>query len=206
MSRGRYRQQPNRFTGFQEHYYQLALPNPAWQTAWTKAEQYLQTFLRSTLYVHLLRQAPATFLDIEELNSFLLAGTKVWVQMDLVRREEDTIVLYDWKTGPLDQAELRLQLGVYGLYVRQTWPEFAGPGVSIRGIVYDLANDQLLEFELAETTLQETEAMIEASVTQLRSLLLDSEANLTELRRFPMIADLDVCQRCQFRELCGRNR
>ena len=204
--RGRYRQQPNRFTGFQEHYYQLALPSDVWQTAWASAGQYLHTFLRSALYDHLCRQSPATFLDLEELNSFTLAETKVWVQPDLARREEDTIVLYDWKTGPLDQVELRQQLGVYGLYVRKTWPELIGSDVPVHGIVYDLANDHLFEFELDETTLQETEAMVKASVTQLRGLLLDSEATLAELRRFPMIADLDVCQRCQFRELCGRDK
>ncbi len=202
--RGRYRQQPNRLTGFQEHYYRLQLPDRAWRTAWTKAEQNLRTFLRSSLYTHLTRQAPPTFLNIEELKSFELGGTKVWAQPDLVRREEETIVLYDWQTGPVEPAELRQQLGIYALYVRRTWPELTAPGVSMRGIVYDLAGDGLVELELDEAMLAETQTMIESGIAQLRGLLLDPQANLAELRRFPMIDDLTVCRRCQFRELCGR--
>ncbi len=198
--RGRYRQQPNRFTGFQEHYYRLALPGSAWQTAWSRAEQYLQTFLHSHLYAHLARQAPATFLQIEELVSFNLAGVKIWLQPDLIRREEETLVLYDWKTGQIDEAELHQQLAIYALYVRQNWPE-----QPVRGLVFDLAHDHLLEFELAESELPATQTQIETSLAQLQSLLLDPAANLAELRRFPMIDDLSVCRQCQFRELCGRD-
>ena len=204
--RGRYRQQPNRLTGFQEHYYQRQLPDRAWQAAWTQAEQNLRTFLQSSLYAHLTRQAPATFLQIEELTSFELAGARVWVQPDLVRREEESIVLYDWKSGPVEPAELRQQLGVYGLYVRQAWPELAGSAAPMRGIVFDLAGDRLVELELDDSLLAETQTMIKASIVQLRGLLLDPQANLAELRRFPMIDDLTVCRRCQFRELCGRDR
>jgi len=198
---GRYRQQPNRLTGFQEHYYRVKLPPTAWQESWAAAEQSLQTFTRSALYAHLRRQPPATFLDVEELRSFPLAGTKVWVQMDLARREEETLIVYDWKSGTVDEQELRRQLGIYGLYLQRTGPqEVKGR----RGLVYALAEDRLLEFELDEPTLQETQAAVEASITRLRGLLLDPQANLAALRRFPMIDDLSVCRRCQFRELCGR--
>ncbi|MEW5958251.1 MAG: PD-(D/E)XK nuclease family protein [Chloroflexota bacterium] len=198
---GRYRRQPNQLTGFQEHYYRVGLPPSAWQAAWTRAEQLLRTFLQSALYAHLRRQSPATFLDVEELRAFTLAGAKVWVQLDLARREEDTIIVYDWKTGPVEEAEVRQQLGIYGLYLRQAWPE---PVKGVRGIVYALAEDRLLEFELDEPALQETQAAVEAGIAELRARLLEPRSNLAELRRFPMIDDLAECRRCQFRELCGR--
>jgi hypothetical protein len=198
---GRYRQQPNQLTGFQEHYYRVKLSKSTWQEAWTTAEQLLRTFTQSALYAHLRRQPPATFLDVEELRAFSLADTKVWVQMDLARREEETLIVYDWKSGQVDEAELRQQLGIYGLYLQR----FGLEGVKGRkGIVYTLAEDRLLEFELEEPTLRETQAAVEASIAQLRGLLLDPQANLAELRRFPMIDGLTVCRHCQFRELCGR--
>jgi hypothetical protein len=203
---GRYRQQPNQLTGFQEHYYRVKLSKSDWQAAWGQAKNHLRTFLQSALYAHLCRQPPATFLDAEELRSFTVAGTKVWVQMDLARQEEETIVLYDWKTGSVEAQELRQQLGIYGLYVRHAWPEEASADTPLRGIVYNLADDRLFEFELGETTLQETRTMIEARISELQGLLLDPQANLAELRRFPKIDDLNVCRRCQFRELCGRDR
>ena len=202
---GRYRQKPNQLTGFQEHYYQTGLSKSTWQTAWAKAEHTLRTFTQSSLYAHLRRQPASKFLDLETLRSFTLAGTNVWVQMDLVRQERNTIHIYDWKTGSIDEQELRRQLGIYGLYVRHAWPEMATTA-SLQGIVYALAEDRLLEFDLNESVLQEMQTMVEADIIHLRGLLLDPQANLAELRRFPMIDDLSVCQRCQFRELCGRGK
>ncbi len=203
---GRYQQKPNQLTGFQEHYYQTGLTASAWQAAQTRAEHYLRTFLNSTLYAHLQQQTAVTFLNVEELQSFSIGGTKIWVQMDLARREDETIYVYDWKTGSVEPAELRQQLGVYGLYLRQTWPQLRSAQTPMQAIVYLLAEDELLTFPLDEALLQETQAQIEASIMELRGLLLEPEANLAELRRFPMITDLRVCRRCQFRELCGRDR
>ena len=64
---------------------------------------------------------------------------------------------------------------------------------------------KLLEYELDEKALTETQTMVEASMAQFRGLLLEPQTNLAELRRFPMIDDLTVCHRCNFRELCGRD-
>lgn len=196
---GRYRQQPNRLTGFQEHYYRLDLPPTAWQTAWSTAAQTLRAFLRSPLYAYLRQQPPHTFLDVEQLRSFSLFGTKIWVQLDLARQEGETITVYDWKTGPVNQAEVRRQLGIYGLFFRHTRPAV------LQGRVYALAEERLLEFTLDDAALEQSRAMVEAGIARLKELLLDPQANLAELRRFPMIDDLSVCGRCRFRELCGRD-
>jgi hypothetical protein len=201
---GRYQQTPNELVGFQEHYYQTKLPETAWREAWSKAEHYLRTFTQSALYADLRHQPATTFLNVEELQSFLVAGVKVWVQMDLARYAAGVIYLYDWKTGQVAPTELQQQLGIYGLYARYAWPEWTT--VPIRGIVYALAEDRLLELELDDTALQTTQAAIKASISRLQGLLVEPQANLAELRRFPMIDDLSICQRCQFRELCGRER
>jgi hypothetical protein len=202
---GRYRQKPNRYTGFQEHYYQTDPGNDAWKTAWATAETRLKTFLRSPLYAHLRRQSPGTFLEVETLQSFTLAGSKVWVQMDLARQEEDTLVIYDWKTGPtIDKAEVQQQLGIYGLYARHAWPQAAANGL-LRGVIYGVAEDQTLEFDLNAAYLQKMQTTVEAGIARLQNLLFDPQNNLAELKQFPMIEDLTICRQCQFRELCGRD-
>jgi hypothetical protein len=201
---GRYRQQPNQLTGFQEHYYPAKLARSDWQAALAEAEDHLHTFMQSAFYTDLRRQSPVTFLHVEELRSFTMAGTKIWVQLDLARRVGDTIYLYDWKTGPVDPEEWRQQLGVYGLYFQHTWPQITGTRLSFQAIVYLLAENRLVEFELDEPMLQKVQETIVASIAQLKGLLLDAKANLADLQRFPMIDDLSVCRRCQFRELCRR--
>jgi hypothetical protein len=196
---GRYQQQPRHLTGFQEHYYQTGLTQAAWQAVVAQAGQYLHTFLQSDLYADLCQQAAASFLNMEELQSFNLAGTKVWVQLDLARRVDSTIYVYDWKTGQVDLEEVRLQLGIYGLYVRQ-----ATSATSLRALVYLLAENRLLEFDLDENVLAKTQAEVEASIAQLRKALFNAPANLADIGRFSMITDLNICRGCQFRELCGR--
>ncbi len=199
---GRYQQKPNQRLGLQEHYYQTPLPADVWETSWAKAKQLLQTFLNSPLYANLQHQPATTFLKVEELQSFPLKGAKIWVQMDLAHHTDGMIYLYDWKTGQIDTAELQRQLGVYGLYARHAWPSLrAAP---LKAVVYALAEDRLLEFNLSAEMLQKSEAIIETSIMQLQDLLLDSQDNLAQLRRFPMIDNLNLCARCQFRELCGR--
>jgi hypothetical protein len=144
-------------------------------------------------------------LDVEALQSFQLAGTKVWVQLDLARRAEGVIYVYDWKTGSSEEPAVRQQLAIYGLYLRQAYPELVHDTLRLQGLVYRLADDRLLEFDLDDALLQETQTVAGAGIARLRGLLLDDAANLAELRRFPMIDDLSICRRCQFRELCGRD-
>jgi hypothetical protein len=199
---GRYQQKPSQWTGFQEHYYDMNLAPSEWRAAQARAEQLLQVFLHSALYADLRQQAPTTFLNVDDLQSFAMAGTKIWVQLDLARHVDDMIYIYDWKTGPAQLAEMRYQLGIYGLYLQQTRPEWR----SRQAIIYLLAEDKVLTFDLDEAMLQETQAQVEANIAQLRGLLHDAEGNLAELQRFPMTNDLNVCRSCQFRELCGRDK
>jgi hypothetical protein len=200
---GRYRQQPNQRTGFQEHYYRTMLSPPAWSTAWAQAEREVTTFLNSSLYGQ-LKQNPATLLEVDALPSFEVAGEKVWVQFDLARLEPETLYIYDWKTGPVeDEAALRRQLGIYGLYFRMSRPDVAANRI-LRGVVYALAEDRLIDFIVDEALLRQTEQQIKASLRQLRGLLLDPATNLASIEPFPMIDDLPRCAICQFRELCGR--
>lgn len=201
---GRFRQKPNQLTGFQEHYYPTDLAASAWETAQAQAETFLHTFFNSKLYAGLQHGPAIALLKVEELQSFTLAGTKIWVQMDLAQPAGDKIFVYDWKTGPIELADLHRQLGIYGLYLRQSWWSEKAVQPALQAMVYALAEDRVLTFDLDEALLQETQVQVEASVAQLRGLLLDPETNRAELRRFPMISNLDVCRRCQFRELCGR--
>ena len=201
-NQGLYRQHPKKQPGFQEHYYQLGLIDSAWAAAWQQAEQRLLTFLHSSLYAGLQALPRELFLKVESLQWFELAGTKVWIQMDLATHEEGHIVLYDWKTGEVDLTEAKQQLSIYGLFVRHNWPEYNH--LPIRGVVFNLRDDDVQLFELSTPKLQKAEATVQQRIRHLQKLLVDPAANLAELRRFPMINDRRVCSTCRFKELCNR--
>ncbi|RME97243.1 MAG: Dna2/Cas4 domain-containing protein [Chloroflexi bacterium] len=200
---GRYRQQPNKITGFQEHYYQTGVPDAAWAQAVAQAEQLADVFLQSPLYARLLGRPRESFLNIEELQSFEIAGVTVWVQMDLARREDNRIILYDWKTGQIDESAVRRQLGVYALFMQAEHPAWVVQPV--RGVVFALSENRTLEFEFDGEALRKIRAGVEADIARLRGLLGKPAQNLAELRRFPMIENGEACRVCRFRELCGRN-
>ena len=199
---GRFRQSPNKLTGFQEHYYKTNMLPADWQATQSTAEELLQTFLNSDFYANLGSQPAKTFLNVETLQSFTVADVRVWVQMDLARYDGNSIYLYDWKTGQVDPAEVQRQLGIYGLYARHAWPELAS--VPLKGVVYALADNHLHQFDLDDALLKNTRASVVSNTTELQNLLVDPQTNLAEIRHFPMIDDLTVCRHCQFRELCGR--
>jgi hypothetical protein len=190
---------PGQPVEFQERYYRTNLPASTWVEAVASAERHLLTFINSPLYAHLLGQPPATFLEVETLQSFPVAGAKVWVQLDLARQEGGAILLYDWKTGEPDAAEVERQLGIYGLFARHI-----GAELPLKGVVFYLRHHQLREIELTEERLAAARHTIETSVVHLQKLLVEPAANLAEIQRFPMIAAGPVCAACRFRELCGR--
>lgn len=202
---GRYARQPNQLTGFQEHYYRTNPPQDMWQAAWAKAERCLRAFLNSPLYADLQRSPAEAFLNVEELRAFTIAQTRVWIQMDLALRRENAIYLYDWKTGEVtDEPAIWQQLGIYGLYIRHTWPEWSA--LPLKGVVFNLARNHLFEVDLIDEVLRNARAATEASIAGLQNLLLNPQTNQAELRRFPMIDELSVCRSCQFRALCGRDK
>ncbi|MCB0168549.1 MAG: PD-(D/E)XK nuclease family protein [Anaerolineae bacterium] len=200
---GRYQQQPNALVGFQEHYYKIPLDKSTWQTSWQRAEQMLDTFLKSELYARLSQYSPDSFLEVEALHSFSLAETKIWVQMDLARFDGHKIEIYAWKSGEIDPDSVRRQLGVYGLFLlRQAKPEWQD--ASMKGIIYNLMDDKQDEVALDPATLEAVAVEVKADIARLRGLLIEPQINLAAINRFPMIADRAVCRGCQFRALCGR--
>ncbi len=199
---GQYKDYPNQMVGFQEHYYKSGLTEKDWQTAWQQAEQYLITFLDSSLYQG-LQQSTETFLDVETLQSFEIDETTIWIQMDFAQFDQSTINIYDWKTGLVgDEDALKSQLGVYSLYFRHKHPDLF-EGRALQGLVYDLRQNQVITVQLDEKLIQDTEEMIKSSIAKLRDLLTNP-SNLTTIEHFPMISDLTICGNCQFRELCNR--
>ncbi|MCB9079532.1 MAG: Dna2/Cas4 domain-containing protein, partial [Anaerolineaceae bacterium] len=159
-------------------------------------------FLQSELYTRLGQYSSDTFLEVETLHSFALAETKIWVQLDLARFDGQVIEIYAWKSGESDQASLRRQLGVYGLYLRQTYPEWHDK--PLKGLIDYLTDNRQEEIALDPATLEAVEQEIKADIAHLRGLLVEPQINLAKIERFPMIDDRAICRSCQFRELCGR--
>jgi len=201
--KGLYRSQPKKLLGLQDHYYGIAISEESFQQAMATMKECITSFHNTHTYRRMTKFGPSSIMEFEELKSMILAGTKVWVKLDLMARDlDDTVVVVDWKTGPTPAAEdAELQLRIYGIYAVET---------------YGLAADQLLAVEenlrlrerhvypLDEAILDEAREDIKRSVQQMQGLLRNPDGNVAFVQDFPMTDNLGLCTYCRFRRACNR--
>jgi hypothetical protein len=200
---GRYREQPKRAFGLVEHEYQEAVPREEWAAMNDRGRAALDAFLTSSLFEEIRDSDPSRWLPIEQLDSFEVEATPVWVVLDFARRlADDTLHIYDWKTGRMDPEANRPQLGCYTMYVGAR--HGAAPAQVVNHLVY--LNETLTDvaFTLDEADLEATRAFLHDSMARMRAKLVDPAVNAARREDFPLTDDLERCATCSFRRLCGR--
>lgn len=161
----------------------------------------LRNFFRSPTLAAALAAGRAAWLSVEDLVSFDVAGTPVFLRMDLAYRAADGhVVIVDWKTGRAEGRFNEVQLAGYALYAaRQGWV------VAAEELETELAYLQVPRYvrrRVDAKKLERARQFIEKSASRMRALLLDPLANTARLEDFPMIDRPQICRRCNFRRLC----
>ena len=201
---GRFRDNPKRSLGLTAHYYETDPDDGDWEASVQLGLSCAKTFFASRAYRRVLAVGSDAIVSVEELESFLVDGVKVWVKLDLAMRGKDdgSVVIVDWKTGQHHAAEdIALQLGVYGLYGARAWdlrPD------QIVALDVNLRDESMTTHPIDAATLVEVEAYIQASIDAMRAALDDVPTNTASEERFPLTSDLWKCRRCRFRGACGR--
>jgi hypothetical protein len=161
----------------------------------------LRNFFRSPTLGEALAVGRASWLTVEDLVSFEVAGVPVYLRMDLAYRDKDgRVVIVDWKTGRGEGRFNAVQIAGYALYAaEQGWVR--EPEELTTELAY-LAIPRYVRRSVDGKTLDHARAFIAKSAASMRALLLDPLANLARLEDFPMIDRPRVCRRCNFRRLC----
>jgi hypothetical protein len=152
-----------------------------------------------------LRQAFAAgrerWLTIEDLVSFEVSGTPVFLRMDLAYRSIDgKVVIVDWKTGRNEGRFNEVQLAGYALYAtQQGWVQ--EPEEIETELAY-LVIPRYVRRRVDRKKVENARRFIEKSAGTMKALLIDAAGNLARLEDFPMIDRPRVCRRCNFRRLC----
>jgi len=200
---GRYRDQPKKAFGLVEHEYSEPVSRDEWAAMNDKARAALDAFLVSPLFDDVRSSDPARWLPIEQLDQFDMEGTPVWVVLDFARRlADDTLHIYDWKTGKIDPEGNRPQLGCYTLYVGLRHD--APPAKVVNHLVYLGTDLTEVTFTLDEKDLEATKDFMRQSIARMKARLVDPAANAARREDFPLTDDLARCASCAFRRLCGR--
>jgi CRISPR/Cas system-associated exonuclease Cas4 (RecB family) len=161
----------------------------------------LKNFFKSATLREAFAAGKERWLTIEDLVSFHVGPTEVFLRMDLAYREPSGhVVIVDWKTGRSEGRFNEIQLAGYALYAAEKgW--VSSPEELSTELAY-LAVPRYVRRRVDEERLREARAFIEKSASRMRALLLDPERNLARREDFPMIERPRVCRRCNFRRLC----
>jgi hypothetical protein len=197
-----YRKNPKYSCALFEHEYGVPLSDDEWQQMADHAKKCLRNFFQCP-FVDQMRQIPKTFwLQIEQLESFDLNGTKVWVKMDAAFRAlNGRIVILDWKTGKLDPDPDPIQLTCYAIFAMQKWNV---PAHEVDTVEYNLAENEYVFRPINAQAIEEVRSRITASIDAMKRYLVGAAIDNVPLPEsaFPVSKDAAACKRCVFLKVC----
>jgi len=137
------------------------------------------------------------FLSLEEIDSFLFEGTKLYVVPDFAIRDEG-IRLYDWKTGRPNRDDT-LQLSCYALYAQSKWQ--AQPH-EIRIFPVYLLEEKITLNPIETIDADTVRTFLRHSIKEMRSVLEERSDNEIIPAQCAKTEITARCARCFFQEIC----
>lgn len=195
--RVRFRRNPRRHPMLREIYYGSLPDRATVEQVRDSLHSCIRHLVRSPVWEHVARCAPADVQVGESFLRFRLEDTDVVAVPDLTYRLGPAVTILDWKTGAGFGADL--QLAVYGLGV-----EKGATPVSLYGRLVLLRQGTERTIPLGSGSLQSAAERIAESAAEMRELLLDPDGNVPRDRSaFPPAEHRPAaCARCNFVEIC----
>ncbi len=123
-------------------------------------------------------------------------GARVWALPDFVRKDGDTCILYDWKTGG-PKPDDSVQILSYALHAHEVW---GYPPEKIRAVLVYLRDGvETTEVQVDAEKLALIRTRIARDVAVMRDLHGTGDPSPD---RFPFVEDRAICEDCFFKELC----
>lgn len=193
---------PRQYCGLLEHEYDEVVPEEEWQRQRSRMQQCLANFFNLNLIRQIKNLGPKHWLAVENLESFFAGNVLVWAKPDFVWSDKaGKTLLVDWKTGAHHTEDERLQVAVYGLFAKQRWKK---PDHLLMGQVVHLSSNDVWEMPLTPKDLQQAKNTLLASAQKMQEFVPKPGVGRTLSKEdFTKTKDWGLCQRCNFRRLCG---
>ena len=195
---------PSRYTMFRDVYYGDGLPPDKIEEIRSRIGACAESFPKSKTFREISGGRNVRLMELERFRTLPFADVDVVVVMDIVYRDRDTgrWVVADWKTGK-ESAEDRTQLALYAMYLQKLYDIPSIRDITIRNEY--LATGTWREYKLEPIDIDNTLYVLERSVMEMRRYMEDIDGNVPyELEAFPLTEYTRHCERCNFKELCGR--
>ena len=184
-----------------EHEYESPVPNNEWKKNADHVVECLKLFFDSNVYKEILKLSNAQWLEVEHFSSFFDKDIKIFSVFDFAYRNDDEIIIYDWKTGKEERDKHKLQLACYGLFATKKWeikPEY----VKLRE--FYLSSNKQNEYNFSEFDLENIQKHIWSSIREMKNLLDDPQTNIASEDRFSFTKNTKTCEYCNFQKICSK--
>jgi len=208
--KGQWKTSPKKFCCLHEHYYSDPGKNREKEKEMTadmivRIKLCLSNFIAKVLSglapVKKEQEIAVKTVAMGDPESFDYEGIKIYAIPDYAYLKDGTMHIHDWKSGGARAAH-KDQMAVYGLWAAVKH-KFAPEKVNIH-LEY-LASGVTDSQELTNESLIKAQELIRESVNEMAEYLADGDLSRNEplpKDDWEMSADMNVCRKCNFYELC----
>jgi hypothetical protein len=193
-----WRDSPKRFTRLTEHHYGPPPGREGLEKIGRKVGTSVRNFFSSQSWSLIRETDPRAWLPMETLDSFAFEGTKVFAVPDFACRHDDTLLLFDWKTGRRDNRN-HDQVVLYALFAAAKWD--ADPERVQGAPVYLLDGGTFEPEAVSAEDRDRVGSLMRDSIRSMRSRLADAESNTARKEDFEASPGR-ACRWCNFRGVC----
>jgi len=193
----------DRYPNLFEHYYEIPLGAAATERIKDKCVRCISNFMASDIFNSIKSLPIDRWLPIEKFASFRLNGLMFYVKFDFATKYEQSICIYDWKTGNPTDSENR-QLACYAMYASDTWDV---PIENIKVCAVHLQPQiDAPERWVDESDAEDVREYVKDSFGAMLKCLRNPAKNQAVRDDFPMTENLLRCTRCSFRGICVQGK
>lgn len=197
--KGLARRDPKRFLRLFEHEYGIPITNEDYMELKAHALACIDAFFKSESYLEIIGLDRENWVGLEQLQSFELDGSKIFVKLDFAFRKGREFVILDWKTGRSEDVDYSFQQGCYALFAKDKYglrPE----DITIREV--NLAQGKETEYRPDNAKLEWTEAKIRKSIAAIKAKICDPENGIAHEDNFQKTTVRSGCNWCKYRRVC----
>jgi len=197
-ARGTWKVKPNQRVHLAEHHYGPAPSRERTDAMRDLLERASAYFVEDPTLAPARDAPPESWLAVEALDTFELAGTKIYAVPDFAHRDGEHVHIWDWKSGRPRDEDL-FQLHAYALYARERWDV---PPRAVRLHAAYLGAGEVRSVDVDPARLDEVEREVEAAIAELRAVHYDPDREAPRLELWPPEPETRKCGDCRFREVC----
>ncbi|MFS1511176.1 PD-(D/E)XK nuclease family protein [Chengkuizengella sp. SCS-71B] len=199
LDMARWKMAPKKLKMLHELYYGDKLPPKRVEQIKERLKLCVTNFFESETIQDLLQDQDMKIIEIEELNTFLINGQKIYVKLDFLYKKRNRWIIVDWKTGK-ESEENENQLLLYALFLHD---KYKVPFEQIEIRLEYLLSGKTAKITIDENELNQLKIDIVESMNQMKKCLEEPEMNKPlPISKFTPNPTTQNCWGCNFRENC----